>query len=693
MTHMRLWIFIVAMPLLAGYGQETARDSVTYLPEVVLELQPESESPLGIVPSDLLTEKAISMQNPIDFAGTLNQVPGVLLLSGALNTNRITIRGVGSRTPFGTSKLRMYFNDIPVTDGTGSSALEAFDLEDLSGIRIVKGPKSGAYGAALGGAILLRSDPRESEGSLLRNRTSFGSYGLFKDNLSLVHKGDGVGAELRYNRLTTQGYRENNAFDRDGVLLNLSLEAGPSHEINLLANYIDYTAEIPSSLGRTDFETDPTQAAAAWKAAKGYEANKYTLLGLSDRIRLGSRFENTTSIFFTYLDHYEPRPFNILDEFTMGYGLRSVFSAGIGGSALPGKVLLGAEIYRDEYSWSTYENLYRDNDGQGSLQGNLLSRNKEFRQQEYLFGQFQWQFTPRLTAVAELSLNHTRYDFRDLLGEGDQDRSARRDFDPLLLPGLDIRYAFGNTSWVYLNISRGFNNPSLEESLNPDGLINPEISQEKGVNYEVGGRGSWLGNRLQGSLALYQLDIEDLLVAQRVGEDQYIGRNAGKTRHRGLEASLQYGIPAGSRWSLSPFLSYTLNDHYFREFNDGDADYSGNPLTGVPRHQVYGGLLLQSDGGWHWNTTYQYVDAIPLTDGNTESSDPYSLFNTQIGYRKGWGEHLNLGLDAGINNLLDRRYASSVLINATGFGGSEPRYFYPGNGRNYYVGILLLYSF
>jgi iron complex outermembrane receptor protein len=676
-----------------GFGQEQQpRDSVMYLEEVVLGVEKEGPPGLGIVPSDLLTETAISTQSPIDFAGTFNQIPGVYFLSGALNTNRITIRGVGARTPFGTDKLRMYYNEIPVTNGTGVSALEAFDLENLSGIRVVKGPKSGSYGAALGGAILLHSDAMGQEGTLLRNRSSFGSYGLFKNNLSLNHQGDGVSAEIRYNRMTTQGYRENNAFDRDGLLVNLGLRAGESHDVNLLVNYIDYTAEIPSSLGQTDFETDPTQAAANWKAAKGFEANKYTLVGLSDAFRIVPGLENTTSLFFSYLDHYEPRPFNILDEFTLGYGFRSVFTLTPGGGTGKTRSLIGVESYRDEYSWSTFENLYRDNDGNGSLQGEQLSRNKEFRRQFYAFAQFHWQLTARLKAQAGVSLNATSYDFRDQFVEGDDNRSAERNFDPIALPSLDLRYSIGGASWVYLNVSRGFSNPSLEETLTPDGVINPEISQEKGMNYELGGTGFWFDGRLQGSVALYRMDINDLLVAQRVGEDEFIGRNAGRTRHRGMEASLQYVMRPWGRWSVSPFLSYTLNDHNFVDFKTEDADFSGNPLTGVPKHRIYGGLQISSGRGLFWNTNYQYVDPIPLTDGTSLYSDAYNLVNTQFGYRTQWGARLNLSLETGINNLFDTRYASSVLINATGFGGAEPRYYYPGNGRNYYVGLLLLYS-
>jgi len=198
--------------------------------------------------------------------------------------------------------------------------------------------------------------------------------------------------------------------------------------------------------------------------------------------------------------------------------------------------------------------------------------------------------------------------------------------------------------------------------------------------------------RLQGTLALYQMDIKDLLVAQRIGEDEFIGRNAGQTRHRGMEMSLQYFMRPGNSWTMSPFLSYTLNDHNFVDFQTEDSDFSGNPLTGVPKHRIYGGLQINSEYGWFWNTSYQFVDAIPLTDSASLYSDAYSLLNTQFGYRTQWASRLNISLEMGVNNIFDTLYASSVLINATGFGGSEPRYYYPGNGRNYFVGILLLYA-
>lgn len=673
-------------------GINQSKDSVVTLEEVVLEIQSASVSPIGIVPSEIITEQALAIQNPLDFASALNQVPGLFMLSGALNTNRITIRGVGSRTGFGTGKLRMYYNDIPVTDGSGFSTFEAFDLEDLGSIRVIKGPKSGTYGAALGGAVLLRSDPRIEDGTLIRNRTSIGSYGLFKNNLSISFRQDKINGEVRYNRLNTQGYRENNAFDRDGLLVNLGWQASDKHYLNVLTQYIDYRAEIPSSIGKTAFETDPTQAAFTWAQSKGYEANKYTLTGLSDRIQLGEHLENTTSIFTSYLDHYEPRPFNILDEYTFAYGMRSIFRGRIGGGSKGPSFSAGGEYFRDRYAWATYENNYRESDVQGSVQGSLLSRNREFRKQFFLFGNVEFYLADRLQLGGGIALNKTDYNYLDLFNSGSSNKSAKRSFSPILLPNLDLRYTWNSGSFIYWNTSRGFNNPSLEESLNPEGQINPEIAQEKGMNYEIGGSFIVPNSRLQFNGALYVMQIKDLLVADRIGEDQYVGRNAGSTRQQGIELSLEYRQPLSRATEVIPFVSLTLNDHNFKEFIDSGVDYSGNELTGVPKSRVYAGLRLRNDSGWYLNSSFQHVDKIPLTDSNSQYSEAYSLVNMQLGYRYKLGESLHAGIELGVQNVFDTLYASSVLINAVGFGSSEPRYYYPGNGRNTYFGFLIMYN-
>ncbi len=666
-------------------------DSITQLEEVILSDSLKSKQATGIVSSKVIGAKVFQNSSPVEMVSSLNQISGVYVLSGALNTNRITIRGVGARTPFGTDKIRLYFNEIPVTNGTGFSTIEAYDLENMNSIEVIKGPKGTAFGANMGGTIILNPKEALLESTTLRNNFTLGSYGLIKNSLGFTHTDDKLSLELRYGHMAIDGYRDNNRYERDGILLNTAYTINRKSKIAFLLNYIDYTAQIASSLNQSAYDEDPTQAAFTWNAAKGYEANIYTLAGLSFSHAFDQKLSNTTSVFYTYLDHYEARPFNILDEFTNGYGFRTRFLGDFKIKEKAAQYSFGAELYKDNYNWGTFENLYEDNNGNGSLQGNALSDNQEFRTQFNAFGTLTLPFASYFTAQLGLNINKTKYDFRDIFNTGTTNTSGKRSFDLIFLPSLNLNYTFYPKQSIYLNISRGYSNPSLEETLTPEGVINPDIAQETGTNYELGSQLSLDNNNLKIEVALYRMAIKNLLVAQRIGEDEFIGKNAGSTKHQGIELDMNYKLTLAPKFQVTPFLGYSYSNHKFVEFIDQENDYSGNPLTGIPKHRFNSGVQMQWRNGLYWNTTYQYVGAIPLTDANTLSSTSYNLLNTRIGFKRQLSHTITIGLDFGINNLTDTQYAQSVLINASSFGGNAPRYFYPGNDRNYYGGLLLNY--
>src|SRR5690606_30131185 len=143
---------------------------------------------------------------------------------------------------------------------------------------------------------------------------------------------------------------------------------------------------------------------------------------------------------YSYLDNYEPRPFDILDEFTNGFGFRTLFLGNFTLLGQEAKYSLGAELYKDEYHWGTFENLYKENNGNGSLQGEGLSENKEFRGQLNTFGTFTFPFTDSFRAQVGLNINKTQYDFHDLYRSGAEDRSASKSFDAILSPSLTLDY-------------------------------------------------------------------------------------------------------------------------------------------------------------------------------------------------------------------------------------------------------------
>lgn len=668
------------------------KDSITRLNEVIIQDTLTAKNAIGITPTQRIGKTVFENYSPIDFINSVNQISGLYALSGALNTNRITIRGVGARTPFGTDKLRLYYNNIPVTNGNGFSTIEAYDLENLTSVEVIKGPKGTSFGTNLGGAIILNTKQNNTQQTKFTNSATVGSYGLLKNNIGFIHSTKKMKLTLNYGHLEVDGYRENNRFERDGLLLNTTFKPSSRSEIGFLINHIDYSAQIASSISQVSFDEDPSQAAFTWKTAQGFEDNNYSLIGLSHTYIPNEKIKNTTSIFYTYLDHYEPRPFNILDEYTNGFGARTLFSGNTINKAI--YYTFGAELYKDEYHWNIFENRYRENNGNGSLKGDLLAKNKEFRSQINGFGTITYTPTPLLSAQLGLNINKTKYNFKDEFNLGDTNTSALRNFKALFLPSIAIQYATSNSSSIYATISRGFSNPSLEETLSPEGVINPNIVQETGTNYELSFQHTSKNKRSNLDIALYVMPIKNLLVAKRIGDDQYIGRNAGETKHQGIDVDWNYSFTPSEKVHISPFISYTYSAHRFVNFIDEQAneEYSGNELTGVPKHKINTGIQTTFGNGLYANVTHQFIDKIPLTDANTLYSKGFTVIHIKLGYKKQLWENMVIGVDFGINNLTDTTYAQSVLINASSFGGNAPRYFYPGNPTNYYGSLKLRYT-
>ncbi|MFY7728668.1 MAG: TonB-dependent receptor domain-containing protein, partial [Flavobacterium sp.] len=240
------------------------------------------------------------------------------------------------------------------------------------------------------------------------------------------------------------------------------------------------------------------------------------------------------------------------------------------------------------------------------------------------------------------------------------------------------------------SVSRGFSLPAISETLNADGTINPNIKPENGYNFEVGSKVYLFNKRLYTDVAVYRMEIKDLLVAQRVGNDQYVGMNAGKTLHEGVEWSARYNQYFSGNWHLAPYMATSFGRYRFEEFNNNGTDYSGNKLTGVPSTKVNAGFTLGMPLRLYLSADYYYTGSLPMNDANTAFANSYNLLNAKIGWSYFREYGLSIGASFGINNLTDTHYASMVLVNAT---GTNPRYYYPGLPVNYYGNVNISYVF
>ncbi|MFG6686461.1 TonB-dependent receptor domain-containing protein [Mariniflexile sp. HNIBRBA6329] len=640
---------------------------------------------------DIITSKDIERSNTTNVLDILNRVPSVFMQSGALNTNKISIRGIGSRNLYGTSKIRAYFQDIPLTSGNGETTIEDFELGSISRLEIIKGAGSSIYGAGLGGTIHLIPQSAYLNQTSVQSDVSLGSFGLMKSVFNVNHGAKKHSFRVIHSNTHSDGYRDNNNYDRQTVTINTNHFLSNKDDITLLGSYVDLKGFIPSSINENDYLNNPKKAAFTWAQAKGYEDSKRGILGLSWNHQYSSNTKQITSIFTSFKDAYEPRPFDILTENTAAIGIRSR----VLGTFKKLNWTLGGELFKDSYKSRNYKNLYQDFPaGTGSVEGDKFSDFKEERTYYNLFFETNYSLSEKTTLSVGLNFNKTSYDLLDrfITDEG-PDQSGTYSFKGMVSPKFGISHVFNDNINIYSNISHGFSPPSTEETLLPDGLINTNIKPETGWNFEIGTRSTFINNRLQFNLALYRLDVRNLLVAKRTGDDQFIGINAGRTLHNGLEMVLKYQWIQSEAISLSHYLSYTLNDFKFKEFIDDGNNFSGNKLTGVPSEVLNTGIDFDTKLGVYTTINYQYVGRIPMTDSNTLFTDSYRLTNIKLGYKHQINKNLKWNAYFGLDNIFDTHYASQILINATGFGGTAPRYYYPGNTVNYYTGINISYLF
>ncbi len=640
----------------------------------------------------IISEKEINQNDGVILTPVLNKIPGVYMQQGALNTNRITIRGIGSRTQYGTSRIKAYFEGIPISNGEGETVLEDIDLEALGRIEIIKGPNSSSFGAGLGGVISLQAKQLDKESSFGKSGTTFGSFGFMKQILSAGYSNSSSSVFANYTNLAQDGYRENSAYNRQSLNLFGKQMLSKNSRLSFFGIATRLKAFIPSSISETAFNTKPRSAAVTWLNSKGFESYDKLLMGIGFEHQFSKSWSTDISVFSNFKSAYEARPFDILEEKTNALGFRARVNYAASLFSLTNVISVGTEFITENYGFSLFKNLYQSNAGQGSLQGDQFSEMEQKRGYWNGFVQMETKLSNKLNLESGLAFNTTHYSQEDLLvSNGNTDGSYT--FGTVWSPRLGLSYEIATAKNIYASVSKGFSIPSVAETLTAEGQINSDLKSEKGVNYEIGFKANFLEKKLYTELVFYSTQINNLLVARRIAEDQYVGINAGESSHQGVEFLLNYKFEANENIQLNPYFSATINRFKFKDFIDNDKDFSGKFLPAIPNKQFNFGFDIVSAMGLNFNASYRLTDKMYLDDANSKETNGYQLLDVKAVYAFFILKKVKMEINMGVQNLLNERYASSILPNAVGFGSVPARYYYPGNPVNYYGGFNVVYSF
>lgn len=671
-----LWI-IGAPPASAQVTDSTSADTVDIrLPEITVEAARSAETaasaPFAVaVQSRSTAEVDLTPGTSLD--DVLRPLSGVWVNDRhhfALG-ERISVRGIGYRSNFGVRGIQVLYDGIPMTLPDGQAFLDVVDPAIVRRVELIRSPASVFWGNGSGGVLFLSSEGPQSAPSM-RARVQGGSFGQWQGLL----EGSGQVGEWQLHGYASgnrqNGYREHSEGYRLRAGLNASRSLGTDTQLRVTAAGDVQDTENPSSLTLDQFQEDPSQARPAFLDVNAGKQSSQVQLGLTLEHDLdGATLTGTAYGLRRQLDN--PLNYAFIRYERWSGGTRLTLRRTVG--QLEGGVGVDASIqYDDRVNYQSTEN--------GSPAGPLTLDQVETVGSGSTFGYLRWNATDRLALTSGLRLNGIRFEADDNLIQTNiesavGDQSGNRTFTAVS-PSAGLSFDTG-PALLFAHYSTAFETPTTTELVNRpsgEGGFNDALNPQHTQGVEVGARGTWPSARLSYDVSIFRQWVDDQI--QQVGQTpqgrDFFG-NIAKSRHDGVELSATWTpVPAAEvavRYTGSRFV-----------LDEAAADsLEGNHLPGIPSHRAYTHVQLEKDAVWGRLS----VDGVPsfyVNDANTDEAPGYALVNARLGHRGLLWQGLTFKPFVAVDNLLNERYASSVVINA--FGG---RYYEPGPSRSFSLGL------
>ncbi len=225
----------------------------------------------------------------------------------------------------------------------------------------------------------------------------------------------------------------------------------------------------------------------------------------------------------------------------------------------------------------------------------------------------------------------------------------------LYTPRMALTYALNNSTNLYSSIAQGEQTATDTQLLaNLRNNISTDLNPSQARSYEVGLKHS--SKNLLAGLSIYKTLTTDEIVEYKdtVAGIKYY-ENAGQTEKIGLELSTKYKID--DIYYIG--ANYSYNDYKYIDFISSGVDYSGNKMEGTPdyKYALYAGFknpMIRVRGKVEAVTSGAYY-----TDkANIVEYDGYDMVTNLM---LGWEPKMDHTLMLNVNNLFDKRYASSVV--------------------------------
>ncbi len=606
---------------------------------------------------------------------------------------QVSVRGFGARSQFGIRGVRLYVDGIPATLPDGQGQISHVDLASAERIEVLRGPFSALYGNSSGGVLQVFTE--EGRGApRLTLSTAAGSDGLLRYGLKASGNSgandSGVGYVLSASQFHTDGYRDHSETRRTLANAKLTLRPHEDGKLTLVANRVVLPkAQDPLGLTRAQFESNPRGVAPQALDFNTRKTMDQTQAGLVYEHYLSDAHALQASIYggsrgTTQFQAIPQAPQNNplhaggvinLDRDYGGADLRWTWRTQL--AEAPLTVVAGL----------TYDALREDRRGYTNFVGSQLGVQGVLRRDEHnrvhnfdQYLQAEWRPTQRWTLNA--GLRHSRIDFdsrdRYIVGTNPDDSGSAN--YSATLPVLGASFAITEGLRIYGSAGKGFETPTLNElSYRADGLsglnFGLQAARSKSVELGLKSRSAQFGGW---TAAVFRTGTDDEIMTLTNVGGRSTFQNAGRTRRNGLELAWSQDF----HQHLRTRVAYTALD---ARYSEGAA--AGQRIPGLAKNSVFASATWQPPKGWRGGVEWRGLSRVYVNDGNSDAAAGFGVASAFVGYAAQLGIWQLEGF-VRADNLLDKRYAGSVIVNE-----GNSRFFEPAPGRTWLAGLTASVGF
>ncbi|MFK5856823.1 MAG: TonB-dependent receptor, partial [Bacteroidota bacterium] len=465
----------------------------------------------------------------------LTRVPGVFTEDRYHNESAVvSFRGVGLHTHV-TRGILVLVDGVSMTEAMGRTDFASIDMESAERIEVLKGPVSALYGPnGITGVInIIEKSPEDGLHGAFK--ASYGSYNTMNFSGNINGGKNGFKYLVKGKYYNSDGYQESSNYQSARGGIKMSKQFNRAGKLQLTADYITNTDELPGTLDSALYYDRSTQSSNMFA---GYN-NEFIRSDLVYTQSWGKKTDFYANGFYRNKNSdgfYSDSRYAVDKINTFGGEARAKFTQNILNST--NSVIVGVN-YLSESGLNT-QNLRNDSSG---VVGMLISDGESTYNMLGIYIEDEFTLMEKLTLTLGVRYDLIEYDWKDDLNQGDDNTSATTSISSVS-PKFGIAYNPTNNITIFGNIARGFNPPQISQLFvsSAYSLANPNLKPEYLTNYELGVRGN-INLKFNYQVSLFRMDFEDQISSEidpAIDPRVPINQNIGSTQHSGIETALEY---------------------------------------------------------------------------------------------------------------------------------------------------------